>query len=128
MTKALFYEYSACGTCKKAKKWLDAHAVRYEAIPIVDKPPSERQLRGWIAKSQLPARKWFNSSGQSYRNLIAEKGRGFIDGLTDAQIAGLLARDGKLIKRPILVVGDTIRVGFDEASYAEELASLAPAG
>jgi arsenate reductase len=106
--------YPQCGTCKKALTWLDAHGVRYELRHIVDAPPKKSELRAWIPASGKPVRKWLNTSGQSYRAL----GKTAVDAMTDAQLADALARDGKLVKRPVVVVGDQVLVGFDEKQYA----------
>jgi len=114
-----FYAYDACGTCKKARKWLDARGIAYEVVPIVEKPPTASELTAWIEKSGLPARKWFNTSGQSYRALTAELGKEKVAAMTDAEIIERLARDGKLIKRPVLVAGDRVLVGFREDEYAK---------
>jgi len=109
------YQYAKCGKCRKALKWLDAHGVAYESIPIVERPPSKAALRRIWKASGLPLKKLFNTSGQSYRH------GGFKDALPtmseDEQLAALAA-DGKLIKRP-LVVGDGFAlVGFDAEAYA----------
>lgn len=115
--KVLFYAYDACGTCKKAKKWLDERGIAYEAVPIVAKPPTAAELDAWIRKSEVPARKWFNTSGQSYRALVAELGKDKVAALTEAEIVERLSRDGKLIKRPVLVADDRVLVGFKEDEY-----------
>ena len=70
-----FFEYAACSTCRKAKRWLDDHGVRYRAIPIVENPPAEKELAELVKKSGLPIEKWFNTSGQSYRALVADMGK-----------------------------------------------------
>ncbi len=90
-----FYAYDACGTCKKARKWLDARGIAYDVVPIVEKPPTASELTAWIAKSQLPARKWFNTSGQSYRALVAELGKEKVAAMTEAEIIERLSRDGE---------------------------------
>lgn len=115
------FAYHACDTCRKARKWLDARGIAYELVAIVEQPPSVAELKTWIAKSGLPAKKWFNTSGQSYRALVAELGKARVDALTEAEIAEKLARDGKLIKRPVLVTADHVLVGFREESYEEML-------
>lgn len=115
--KARVYEYAACSTCKKALKWLDAHGVDHEVVPIVQSPPSLAELKKLVAKSGLPARKWINASGGSYRALLAERGKQAVESLSDDALLALLAEDGKMIKRPVLVRGDTVLVGFSEAAY-----------
>lgn len=110
------YQYAKCGTCRKALKWLDGQEIAYEAIPIVENPPSKTALRELWKRSGLPLRKLFNTSGQSYRQ------GGFKEKLTtmsDDEALAALAADGKLIKRPIVVgAGDgPVLVGFKEADY-----------
>ncbi len=124
MEKPIVLSYASCGTCKKALSWLASRGVEVEVRPIVDKPPLPRELDQWIPASGLPVRRWLNTSGQSYRAL----GKATFDSATDTRIAALLAGDGKLVKRPVLVhrgEGGSLRVlvGFDEEAYA----SLFPA-
>lgn len=105
----LFLEYPSCSTCRKAKKWLDEHRIAYEARPIVDRPPSAEELKAWIAKSGLPLKKFFNTSGLSYKALqLKDK----LPGMSEEEQIRLLASDGKLIKRPLLIAGDGVLVGF----------------
>ena len=120
----LFFEYAACGTCRKAKKWLDQHGVTYQSVPIVDAPPKLDDLARLVKDSDLPIQKWFNTSGQSYRALLARLGKDGWAKLDDPEKLRLLSNDGKMIKRPILVVpGRSPRVllGFDEAAYQARL-------
>ncbi|MBX3232445.1 MAG: Spx/MgsR family RNA polymerase-binding regulatory protein [Labilithrix sp.] len=112
--KPLVLSYSGCSTCKRALKWLSEHGVDAEVRPIVDQPPTKAELAEWIPKSGRPVRKWLNTSGQSYRALGKEK----IDAASDADLALWLSKDGKLVKRPVLVTSKTVLVGFDEAAYA----------
>lgn len=108
------YQYPKCGTCRKALKWLDAHGVEYESVDIVTNPPSRRELSALVKQSGLPVRKWFNTSGQSYRQGgFKEK----LEKMNDSDAVAALAADGKLIKRPVLVDGDRVLVGFDEGAY-----------
>jgi len=109
----LVLSYAACGTCKKALKWLAARGVKVELRPIVEQPPTEKELAAWIKASGKPVRKWLNTSGQSYRAL----GKEAIDAMSDAEVVRALAADGKLVKRPVVVLGDAVLVGFDEAAY-----------
>ena len=115
MTKPLVLSYSGCGTCKKALKWLAEHGVEVIVRPIVDQPPTAAELARWIPSSGLPVRKWLNTSGQSYRAIGKEK----VDAAGDATITKWLAADGKLVKRPVVIVGDRVLVGFREEQYAE---------
>lgn len=117
MTKNTFYEYAACDTCRKAKKWLSAHKVEVNTVPIVDAPPSRDELVRLIKKSEKPARKWINTSGQSYRALIAKHGKDVVESWTDERLISELAKDGKLIKRPVLVTKTHVLVGFREDEY-----------
>lgn len=123
MTKPKIWAYAGCSTCKKALKWLEAHGVAHEAIPIVESPPSLAELKTLVKQSGLPVRKWINASGQSYRALIESRGKEAVEALTDAELLGLLAKDGKMIKRPVLAVGETVLVGFSEAAYEGQFAT-----
>ena len=112
-----FYWYPKCGTCRKAKKWLDDHHLSYKEIHIVDSPPTREDLQGFYQKSGLDLKKFFNTSGQKYRELgIKDK----IKSATDDELLDLLASDGMLIKRPILSDGEKLTVGFKEEEFAEK--------
>src|SRR5436853_2348705 len=111
--EALVLAYSGCTTCKNALKWLDAHDVKHSVRPIVEKPPTLSELKKWIKASGLPVRKWLNTSGQSYRAIGKEK----VDAASDADLMDWLAKDGKLVKRPVLVQGDRVLVGFNADTY-----------
>ncbi|MDB4980795.1 MAG: arsenate reductase related protein [Myxococcales bacterium] len=112
------YHYPNCSTCRKARKWLDARGVAYDAIDIVTAPPSTAQLQRAL-KSGVPLKKLFNTSGQSYR----DGGWGQkLAGVSEAQALAALAADGKLIKRPFIVTGERVLVGFDEGIYAATFA------
>jgi arsenate reductase (glutaredoxin) len=115
MGKPVFLSYAACGTCKKALAWLSARGIEVDVRAIVDDPPRPKELDVWMPKSGIPAKKWLNTSGQSYRAL---GGKATFDGVSDERIAAMLAGDGKLVKRPVLVSDGAVLVGFDEASYA----------
>jgi arsenate reductase len=110
------YQYPKCGTCRKALKWLDAEGVDYESVHIVDRPPSRKALATLVKRSGLPLKRFFNTSGQSYRN------GGFkerLPSMSDAEKLDALAADGKLLKRPIVDGEGFVLVGFKEAEYAE---------
>ena len=113
----ILFEYAACSTCRKAKKWLDAHGVRYKSVPIVESPPTLTELTSLVKQSGLPVRKWFNTSGQSYRALSQRLGKDGVAALADVEKLRLLAADGKMIKRPVLVTRSRVLVGFDESAY-----------
>lgn len=119
MSRILFLEYPKCSTCKKAKKWLDEHGVEYADRHIVEDNPTADELAAWHARSGLPLRRFFNTSGMKYRELgIKAK----LDaGMTDAEAFALLATDGMLVKRPIVVCDDTVLVGFKPAEWEAAL-------
>ncbi|GAA0308125.1 arsenate reductase [Gracilibacillus halotolerans] len=109
-----FYWYPKCGTCQKAKKWLESNNMEYEPIHIVENPPSKAQLKEIIEKSELPIKKFFNTSGKKYRELgLKDK----LDTMTEDEKIELLVSDGMLIKRPIAYNGSDVTVGFKEESY-----------
>ncbi|PLS02637.1 arsenate reductase family protein [Neobacillus cucumis] len=109
-----FYWYPKCGTCRNAKKWLDAHHLSYEEVHIVENPPSREQLQELYQKSGLELKKFFNTSGLKYRELgIKEK----MKTATEDELLDLLASDGMLIKRPILTDGERVTVGFKEEDF-----------
>lgn len=111
--RALVLVYAGCSTCKRALKWLAEHDVEVELRAIVEQPPTAAELAKWIPASKKPIRKWLNTSGQSYRAIGKEK----IDAASDAALASWLTKDGKLVKRPVLVSGSAVVVGFDEDAY-----------
>lgn len=117
----LFIEYPRCSTCKKAKKWLDGHGISHTDRDIVEDNPTAEELAGWQARSGLPLRRFFNTSGMKYRELgIKAK----LDaGMSDADAFALLATDGMLVKRPLVIVdgGARVLVGFREAAWEEAL-------
>lgn len=110
----LFVWYPRCSTCRKAKAVLDALGVDYEERHIVDAPPTAEELKAWQAKSGLPLKKFFNTSGMKYRELGLAKKR---PEMSEEEQFDLLATDGMLVKRPILVTDDTVLVGFKLDDY-----------
>ena len=119
MNPVLFLEYPKCSTCKKAKAWLDAHGVAYTDRHIVEENPTADELAQWQAASGLPVRRFFNTSGVLYREL-GVKDR--LDaGMTDAEAFALLAENGMLVKRPIVVGDGFVLVGFREEQWQSEL-------
>ena len=110
----LFVCYPKCTTCQKALKWLEARGVQVEVRDIKTQRPNEQELRTWFQASGLPLKKFFNTSGLQYKAL------GLKDMSEEEQIA-LLATDGMLVKRPILVGDGFVLVGFKEAQWAEQL-------
>jgi arsenate reductase (glutaredoxin) len=115
----LVLSYSGCGTCKKALAWLKSKNLAVRVRPIVDEAPTQAELKKWILASGLPVKKWLNTSGRSYRML----GKATVDAATEATLVQWLSTDGKLVKRPVLVDGDSVLVGFREADWAEHFAS-----
>ena len=113
--KALVLSYAGCSTCAKALKWLREHHVTVDVRPIVDEPPTSAELAAWIPNSTKPVRKWLNTSGLSYRALDKDR----LSAAKDDQIVTWLTKDGKLVKRPVVVAGKRVLVGFDEQAYAE---------
>jgi arsenate reductase len=112
--RPIVLSYSGCGTCKKALRWLAEHDVEVDVRPIVDEPPTTAELAAWIPRSQRPVRKWLNTSGQSYRAIDKAK----MAAAKDDELVGWLAKDGKLVKRPVVVTPGAVLVGFDEEAYA----------
>ena len=115
----LFLEYPPCTTCKKAKKWLDEHGITYTARHIKENNPSYEELKQWQEGSGLPLKKFFNTSGLQYRALeLKDK----LPGMSAEEQLQLLATDGMLVKRPILVTDDgKVLTGFKEADWANLL-------
>lgn len=114
----LFIGYPKCTTCKKAKKWLDEHKIEYTDRPIKEENPTAEELRQWHARSGLPLKRFFNTSGMIYREM-GLKDR-LADMSEDEQYA-LLATDGMLVKRPLLIGEDLVLTGFKEKEWAEAL-------
>ncbi len=110
----LFIEYPKCSTCKKARKHLEKLGVSFEDRHIVEENPTKEELTEWISVSGYPVKKFFNTSGMKYREL-GLKDR--LPQMTDEEKIELLATDGMLVKRPLLIDGDRILVGFKEAEW-----------
>ena len=114
----LFLHYPKCTTCQKAKAWLDAKGVAYEARDIKLENPSAEELRTWWKKSGSPLKKFFNTSGLQYRALeLKDK----LPSMDEEQQLALLATDGMLVKRPILAGEDFVLTGFRPAEWEEKL-------
>lgn len=110
----LFLCYPKCSTCQKAKAFLDAQGVSYELRDIKLDNPSEGELRQWHAKSGLPLKKFFNTSGQQYRALELTKK---LPAMTEDEQFALLASDGMLVKRPLLIGEAFVLTGFRQADW-----------
>lgn len=114
----LFVCYPRCSTCKKAQKWLDEHGVSYDYRDIKEDNPTESELRDWLDKSGLDVKRFFNTSGQLYKSM------GLKDKLPDMSVdekLRLLATDGMLVKRPILIDGGSVLVGFKDDEWSLKL-------
>lgn len=116
--KYLFICYPKCTTCKKAKAWLDANNIPYEERNIKEENPKEEELTKWIKKSSYPLKNFFNTSGKLYRELdIKDK----LKSMSEEELIKLLATDGMLVKRPILVGEDFVLVGFKEDEWVKAI-------
>ena len=114
----LFVEYPKCTTCQRAKKFLDEHGAQYEDRHIKENNPTKEELLTWWKESGLPLKKFFNTSGLLYKSMnLKEK----LPELTEEEQLELLAGDGMLVKRPILVGEDFVLVGFKEAEWEQHL-------
>lgn len=114
----LFLEYPKCSTCKKAKAWLKEKNIAFEERHIVNENPTEEELREWISQSGLPMKRFFNTSGLKYKEL---KLKDKLPTMTEEEQIRLLASDGMLVKRPLLVGDDFVVPGFKEAVWMEKL-------
>lgn len=119
--KNLFIEYPKCTTCQKAKKWLEANDIQFEDRHIIENNPTEKELTKWIKISGKETKKWFNTSGLKYKSLnLKEK----LPNMTDEEKIKLLASDGMLIKRPILISDKGILIGFKETDWEVKLCMM----
>ena len=110
------YWYPKCGTCRKAKKWLDEHELSYETVHIVENQPTRSEIEQLYKNSDLELKKFFNTSGQKYREL------GLKDKLKDAseaEMLDILSTDGMLLKRPIVTDGNKVTLGFKEEQFEQ---------
>lgn len=114
MEKYLFIEYPKCTTCQKAKRFLEENGIAFEDRHIVENQPTAEELRSWIEKSELPVKKFFNTSGLRYKALaLKEK----LPAMSDEEQIALLATDGMLVKRPLLIASDFVCVGFNAEKW-----------
>ena len=113
MKKVIFYSYSKCSTCRKASKWLDQNHINYEFIDIVKQPPSEKILELALIQFSSDIKKIFNTRGKSFKSIDFD-----VFDLTKEKIIKLLSNDGKLIKRPFLIINESkLLLGFKESEY-----------
>ena len=114
----LFVEYPKCTTCKKAKKWLDDNKLTYTDRHIKEENPTIEELKEWHKKSGLPLKRFFNTSGNLYKELgLKDK----LPTMTEEEQYELLATDGMLVKRPLVIGEDFVLVGFKESEWSEKL-------
>ena len=110
--------YKKCSTCQKALKWLDANGIKYEERPIKEENPSQEELREWYKKSGLPLKKFFNTSGNIYKEMsLKDK----LPQMDEEQQLALLATDGMLVKRPLVIADGFVLTGFKEAEWKEKM-------
>lgn len=114
----LFLEYPPCSTCRKAKAWLDAQGLAYSARHIKEDNPTYEELREWYQRSGLPLKKFFNTSGLVYKSLNLKER---LPEMSEEEQLRLLASDGMLVKRPLVISGDVVLTGFRESEWKEKL-------
>ena len=112
------YCYSKCSTCKKALKWLDEKGVKYQLIDIKEEHPDEKTLRTLHKKSNLPLKRFFNTSGMLYRELELSKK---LPDMSEDEQFKLLASDGMFVKRPLLITKNKVLTGFKESDWEEAI-------
>ena len=112
--RMLFLEYPKCSTCQKAKKWLDEHQISYEDRHIVENNPTFEELKDWCERSGLPLKKFFNTSGMLYKEM---KLKDKLPEMSEEEQLKLLATNGMLVKRPLIVDGDRVLTGFKMAEW-----------
>lgn len=116
----LFIQYPPCSTCKKAKAWLDSKEAVYESRHIKENPPSYEELKDWHIRSRLPLKRFFNTSGLLYKSMNLKEN---LPTMSEDEQLRLLASDGMLVKRPILITETTVLVGFRESQWEELLST-----
>ena len=114
----LFIWYPKCSTCQKAKKWLDAHEIEYTERHIVEGNPTYEELKEWYQKSGMPLKKFFNTSGMIYKEM---KLKDKLPAMSEDEQLKLLATNGMLVKRPLVVGDDVVVTGFREAEWEEKV-------
>lgn len=114
----LFIQYAKCSTCKKAKNWLDEHGISYKDRAIKEENPSVEELKEWHIKSGLPLKRFFNTSGMLYKEM---KLKDKLPAMSEGEQYQLLATDGMLVKRPLVITEDAVLVGFREQEWEDTL-------
>ena len=114
----LFVEYPKCSTCQKAKKWLEANQVAFDDRHIVEENPTAQELKLWHQRSGLPLKRFFNTSGLLYKSMSLKDN---LPDISEEEQYALLAADGMLVKRPLIVAEDFVLTGFREAEWEEKL-------
>ena len=114
----LFVQYTKCSTCRKAQKWLDEHNIEYESRHIIEDNPQADEIKEWYTQSDLPLKRFFNTSGMKYREL---KLKDKLPDMSEEEQFELLATDGMLVKRPIIVGDDFVLTGFKVKEWEEKL-------
>ncbi len=114
----LFLQYPPCSTCKNAKKWLDAHEISYESRNIKEENPGEAELTAWFKKSGLPLKRFFNTSGNIYKE---QNLKDLLPDMSEDEQIKLLATNGMLVKRPIIVGENFVLTGFKEEEWKKTL-------
>ena len=114
----IFIEYPKCSTCKKAKKWLDDHNIKYEDRHIIDNNPTFDELKEWYHKSNLDIKRFFNTSGMLYKEMnLKDK----LPNMNEDEMLEILSTNGMLVKRPLIISDDVILTGFKEKEGEDNL-------
>ncbi len=114
----IFIEYPKCSTCKKAKKWLDDHNIKYEDRHIIDNNPTFDELKEWYHKSNLDIKRFFNTSGMLYKEMnLKDK----LPNMNEDEMLEILSTNGMLVKRPLIISNDVILTGFKEKEWEDNL-------
>ena len=108
--------YPKCGTCQKAEKWLKANGIEYNYRPIKEENPTKQELSNWLQKSNLPIAKFFNTSGLLYKE---KNMKDKVKTLTEDELLSILAENGLMVKRPVLLSGNNVLLGFKEEEWKE---------
>jgi arsenate reductase len=112
--KPIILCYPKCGTCQKAEKWLKTNGIEYTYRPIKEENPTKAELTEWISRSGLPTSKFFNTSGLLYKELnMKDK----VKALSESELIEILSENGLIVKRPVLLAGDKVLVGFKEEDW-----------